>query len=141
MQMLFSTLLEWGCALPSSTKAVCIGAALLLCANPQTTAAAWFQNKDLLLKLGKALNPVGQPVLGRTAGPAPKCRGKRRQKQYFSTGKFRLIKGLLTNYPKYDPGGELLPLPLSQLAAGLWGRENLAILAGWKNGTDQGGVG
>lgn len=80
MQMLFSTLLEWGCTLPSSTnKAACVGAALLLLlllhANHQTTAAAWFQNKGLLLKLGKALYPVGQPVPGRTVGPVPKCRG------------------------------------------------------------------
>lgn len=124
MQMLFGALLEWGCALPSSTnKAACGGAALLLLhANHQTTAAAWFQNKDLLLKLGKALNPVGQPVPGRTVGPVPKCRGKCRQNQHFLTGKFRSIKGLLMNYPRYDPGSEFLPLPSSQPAAGVWGQ-------------------
>lgn len=151
MQMLFGTLLEWGCALPSSTnKAACGGAALLLLllrANHQTTAAAWFQNKDLLLKLGKALNPVGRPVLGRTAGPVPKRGGAERgQKEYFSAGIFRSIKGLLTNYPRYDSGGELRPLPSSQVAPGgfgVKGRESPAIpgsrVVGWKSGGAQGG--
>lgn len=129
MQMLFGALLEWGCALPSSTnKAACGGAALLLLlllrANHQTTATAWFQNKDLLLKLGKALNPAGQPAPGRTAGPAPKCGGECREKgkNPSSAGIFRSIKGLLTNYPRCDPGGKLLPLPPSQPAAGVLGR-------------------
>lgn len=80
MQMLFGALLEWGCALPSSTnKAACGGAALLLLlllhANHQTTATAWFQNKDLLLKLGKALNPVGQTVPGEDGRTSSQTRG------------------------------------------------------------------
>lgn len=156
MQMLFSTLLEWGCTLPSSTnKAACGGVVLLLLllllhANHQTTAATWFQNKDLLLKLGKALNPVGQPVPGRTAGPVPKCGGDCGQKQYSSAGIFNSIKGLLTNYPRYDPGGELLPLPSSQPAAARvfgWraGRATPAtpgsMVAGWKSGAARGGAG